>query len=688
MPLMSMPEIAELAGVQRPVVTTWRRRHRTTFPKPALDDQTQPLFDPQEIADWLVETGRVQRGSIDGDLRLHTLARLGSQLPPRTLVASLTALICLRHLTNDEVLDDGTAGLIARIHELASEVDPDDQVLLAEITEMRAGRLPRLVDDLVEAAWNTQNAMERIMEVRDRLGAVQLSADRLDPALERLIAQLADAVEIADQYGAARIADPYAGAGDLLVAIIETLRDDQPMRIAAGCPDPYLARLTRRRLAVHDLHEGDFDVAAEPVEGLEAANIIVTRLPYLPAEERAAATELSLINELSLRLAPGATAIVAAPADTVAGLDPTSEAGELRAELLASGAVKAIIRLPGGLVPYRPGYEVALWVLNTDYASALRGWVLVADISNRELTPTVADGLATDVLTWRREGFDPEAHSRTYAIPTPVKALVRSWRPLTPRYLPSEREVYADVPERVARALDLERVLAEVRPGRALPPTNLATRTDPAPPRTVTIGDLTRGGRARSNSLSLRPGTRIAEELIHLAGDAIPPERSYPVLGPPEVLGRSAPGGRRVDRVAFEARYPKARRSRPGDVIVTTVPEPAAIVDQDGYSVIEFPARILRITTHGAERFVPRVLAALLNQSGRTERAIRPVQRFEELRLPLLSANDLDRFDRLLADLDERRRTAQREIDALDELRNITATGFVDGTLTLTDFTR
>ena len=44
--LMSMTEIAELARVQRPVVTNWRRRHRD-FPAPAGGDAAQPLFDPQ-----------------------------------------------------------------------------------------------------------------------------------------------------------------------------------------------------------------------------------------------------------------------------------------------------------------------------------------------------------------------------------------------------------------------------------------------------------------------------------------------------------------------------------------------------------------------------------------------------------------------------------------------------------------
>lgn len=52
--------------------------------------------------------------------------------------------------------------------------------------------------------------------------------------------------------------------------------------------------------------------------------------------------------------------------------------------------------------------------------------------------------------------------------------------------------------------------------------------------------------------------------------------------------------------------------------------------------------------------------------------------------LPLLSPVDLLRFDRLLAELEERGRTAQKEMAALDEMRRIAATGLADGTLTLT----
>ena len=49
--LISMGDIAALAGVRRPVVTTWRRRH-PDFPAPISSSGTRPLFDPREVADW------------------------------------------------------------------------------------------------------------------------------------------------------------------------------------------------------------------------------------------------------------------------------------------------------------------------------------------------------------------------------------------------------------------------------------------------------------------------------------------------------------------------------------------------------------------------------------------------------------------------------------------------------------
>lgn len=319
--LMSMTEIAELADVQRPVVTNWRRRH-ASFPHPVAGDWAQPLFDSAEVADWLINSGRGKDRDIRGDLRIYTLARLGAQMPPRTLVAALTALICLRHLTGGEVLDDGTSGVTARLRQLAQEVDPDDRLLSSEITALRASWLPRAADDLVEAAWSEQGAFERVMQVRDRLGAAELSVDRFDPALLRLIAGLADASGQADRTGTARIADPNAGLADLLLAVADSLREEQHLSIAACSTDPYLARLARRRLTVRDLNDGDFEVHSDQLGDLDRANVIVTQQPYRPSEERTTADALKALNDISLQLAEGATAVVVAPADATAALDP------------------------------------------------------------------------------------------------------------------------------------------------------------------------------------------------------------------------------------------------------------------------------------------------------------------------------------------------------------------------------
>lgn len=689
--LMSMTEIAELAKVRRPVVSTWRRRH-ADFPNPVSEERGQLLFDGSEVVNWLVTTGRAERAEIEGDLRIYTLARLGAELAPRTLVPVLTSLICLRHLTGDEPLDDPATSPVARLRGLAAEIDPDDRFLASEVARLRTPRLPAIVDELVEAAWGTRGAFERLMDVRDRLGAADLSADRVVPELTTLVTQLADPSGLADRHGELRLADPNAGVGDLVIAVAEGLRDDQALRVTACCPVPDLARLIRRRLTVRDLTGDDFDVLGDADRCVKDANLIVTQLPYRPSEERSPEQGLAALHELWRRMSSGANAIVIAPADTTVALAPHSDAAEYREALLRTGSVKAVIRLPGGLVPYRPGYEVALWVLSKDTTEGERGKVLLADVSDRSLTPPLISSLATDVLAWRNADFAGAVHSRVHTVATPIKALIPNLKarspqqlpPLVPRYLPTEDEVVLETPERVARALDLERVLWESRPHLPRFNSGLAASPEPAPPATFTVADLVAGTRSRTNSLALRSGTRLVNGDIR-AGSSAGRTMSYPVIGPPEITEEIPLGLRRIDRVTFERNYSRAKRSLPGDVIITMAPKSAAIVDHDGYSVIEFPARILRITDAGRKRFTPRVLAALLNLAGRAEGAVRPTQRLDELRLPVLSASDLERFDQLLAELEDRRERARREIAAVDELRSLATNGLSDGTLTLSD---
>ena len=161
----------------------------------------------------------------------------------------------------------------------------------------------------------------------------------------------------------------------------------------------------------------------------------------------------------------------------------------------------------------------------------------------------------------------------------------------------------------------------------------------------------------------------------------------HDVLGVPEVLGRARRGDRRIDRVAL-AGLPRAHLTEPGDVVVTTTPEFGVLVDHAGLAVVEFPAKVLRIPAAERQSFTPRTLAALLAgrmPSLRPAGAVRPGRRLEDHELPVLSPAEVQFLDQFLAALDARQEAARQELDLIAELRDVTTSGLVDGTLTFTE---
>jgi hypothetical protein len=688
-PLMSMRDIAELAQVRRPVVTTWRRRY-ADFPPPAAGDMAQPLFDARQVADWLISTGRAERDRIGPDLSLYTLAGFGGRLPPRDLIAFVTALVCLRHLDGDEPLADGSDNIIAAIRDRAGVTDPDDELLLSEIRRLPAdgGWLAAATDELVEAAWGCRAAFEWIMGARHRLRAADIFATAVTGELASLIARLSGAAERSRLDSSVIVTDLSAGPGDLLTAIVDLLGADASPTCTAAENDPYLARLLRRRLATHGLPLVDMDVRVgdELADESGEPDVIVTQIPYTPGEERSAEDALDVLDDVSMRLRPGCTAVVLGPSDALVGeLPPYSEAERRRAAILKDGMVEAVIRLPGGMVPFRSGYESALWVMTSARDSPWAGRVLLADVSDRELTEDVASTLAEDVVTWRREGYDPDAHTRAFGVQVLVGDLVaHPPKPLTARRPRSIRTAPAEAADRLAHVLSLEteldRVAAHATAVR--PPIRVSLAADVRPrPAIASIGGLARGGGpVHGRHLTVLSGMRLDP------GD-INPDGHHAVLGPDEVLGLRSPGHRTVDRAVLATRYPRARLTEPGDVLVTTVPVFGALVDQDGFGVTEFPVRALRIVGAGRAVLTPRVLAAMLNsgnQAARPGGAVRATRRMEDHQVPLLPPDEVARLDVLLAEVGARRDSAQREIDLLDEFCAIITVGLGDGTLSIT----
>lgn len=680
-PLMSMPEIAELAGVQRPVVSNWRRRP-LGFPAPVAGDRAHPLFDAREVAQWLIASRGKDRGDIEPDLRMYTLAALARSYPGTDLVAAVTALICLRYLTGpDSALADGTGDVLAALRRRAAAADPGDEMLLSEIRDIPddAGWVVRVVDELVEATWNCHRATMRIMASRHRFRASPLFENAVTPDLARLIAEVSGARERARRSSSLTVIDPAAGAGDLLTAVADLLGPDHEPRCVAAEADPALARLLRRRLTVRGIPAGDMDIRAGAglPEGSGDPDVLVTQIPYQPGEDLDPFRVLDFIDEAALRLTADRYAVVLGPASVLVGNLPSGAAAE-RTKLLKADMVEAVIRLPGGCLPYRPGYETALWVLTQARGTRWRGRVLLADVSGRPLTADVVRDLAEDVVTWRRDGYSPSAHDRVYGVQADVGTLVTSLGPLTATRRPvSPRERKTDADTRVTQVTqygaDLDRIGATATADRAHVPTEILSSADQHP-ATESVGAL-----VHQRRLIMRKGTRIKPVDVDPSGHHV-------VLGSPEILGTRRPGDRRLDREVFASRYRNATLTQPGDVLVTTVPHPGAIVDSGGYAIAESPVRILRIPAAEAAQFTPRVLCALLfggEPGTRPAGAVRAAGNVDEQRVLLLPPGHVKALDGLLASIDARRALAQREIDVLDELRRVAAGGLIDGTLSL-----
>lgn len=679
--LMSMTDIAELAQVKRPVVTTWRRRY-PDFPAPAAGDAMSPLFDSRQVAEWLIGTGRDPEHRVEADLSLHALAGLGAGLAPLDLVALLTALICVRDQDGEPLAAADGGGLREELLDRAAHIDPRDHYLRSELTMLPADARPlaEAVDELIEAAWGCTGAFERVIGTGQRFRIGVLYARQVALALAQLVAELSGARERARER-TVTVCDPASGPGDLLVAVANAAGPDYELIFQVTEADRYLARLTARRMAVHGVAWSDLrlTVGDEMPRDWADPDVIVTQIPYLPGEVRFPDQVIDRLDEIALRLAPGCTAVVLGPAAVLVGeLRPYSPAERTRARLLSSGMVEAIVRLPGGLVPFRPGYDVALWVLTSAYESPYRGWVLLADVSDRDLTDQVITALVEDVITWRRDGYRPQAHTRAFGVQVRVGDLVDQLRPLTarrPNQVPSARTTGAELVSRVTDIeVALDRLAADSKPAAQTVRSGIA-----AGPRR-SLPSQTIGALVKARRLIIRPGTR-------LRGIQFGPHGQHDVIGVPEVLGQARRGDRRIDRVVLAGLH-RAHLTEPCDVVVTTAPRLAVLVDHDGMSVVEFPAKVLRIPAAERQSFTPRTLAALLAgrlPGLRPSGAVRPARRLQDHELPMLSPAEVQFFDQFLATLEARQEEAQQELDLLIELRDLTTSGLVDGTLTFTE---
>lgn len=671
---VTLGEIKELAGVGRPTVSNWRRRH-LSFPAAAGGTESKPLFDAEEVAAWL-DTRPVPDAERQDDGRLPTYGeRFREALRLRRLVA-------LKH--------DGVSAetLIRSALAVIAETAADGRQAPAAGGQLEPAAREQLEQAVAELLVGTETpgaAADAVLGLARRLES-DLAMDATPPVVADLIGAL---VRRTAAGGRTDVINLHAGTGDLIF----TLDCGRHGRITAVEPDGLRRDLLGLCLLAHGVQGiGCYpDVEALRADGCTAADVVVADPPYATGErETDEDGPLSGAVEALGLLAPGGTAYVVVPSWTLARPRMTARSANvrLREYLLQQDAVAGIVQLPRRIHPFRTGAELALLVLRRDAEPGRRGTTRIVDGDRIALrtglgerwTATVAEALSGGDLT-----APEEARDIPVAAEGPRGEQLLDGRSLLPAHRLASPERGLD---HFGASLDARREAAAALPGLRewIGGLGIAKRESPMPHRRL-------DEHVRAGQLKLLPGHRIQAEDI--AGEGLV------VMGRQEMLGALPIGGRRITLETLARGYPQVTVTERGDVLLLTEHGVCTHVDDAGGCVLLAPVQGLRITAYAqyqeqraaggpvrqdglwiSPHPLARLLAAPRNQQRSSGSLVRRVS-VRDMDLPQLPPEEITELEAVLAETDRHRAEVRRQLDALDALAERLAAGVADGALAL-----
>lgn len=352
---LTLQDVADLANVQRPVVSMWRKRpvvRGVSMPFPAPVDNAGGIerFDRDQIVEWLTDTGR-------GNNREHAYDASAVAVPAGVRLEEAVTLLCWHVLTGQELAGTSQQTRVT----LADEYDPDDLAIAREIRQVNPPEEVLLyIDNLIEVSLGSSDALTRVETGRlSREGGLRGLSVRGIELLRCLIE--AAAVHLGQD-------EVILTAQDAAVAL----------DVAEACEIDICTtdRGLRRRALIRGLFVGEA-VAGKSVSALSLVG-------------RGISQTLDAIDDVVLGLASGDIAVVLGSASAL-----TDElAGDLqhrRAEVLRVNNLVAALRLPRGLWTEAHRQALAVWVC---IGGADAAKVSVADlgaVETIELTDLAAD---------------------------------------------------------------------------------------------------------------------------------------------------------------------------------------------------------------------------------------------------------------------------------------------------------
>lgn len=722
-PEVTAVEIARLAGVGRAAVSNWRRRH-PDFPRPVGGTDSSPTFALTEVDAWLRGQGKIaELPLLERTWRLVETLRDPAGHPAAPLLQAGAVLLLLHR-------------------------EPDRwPALTAEPDTRLATALPRALSGVAVQTLGAEGAAA--LQLSGLLGSTQLDLARLlaelaagagaAGAYEQLLTRYAEAntrqlsptpPEAAELLAAvagvpATVLDPATGLGAVLLALPSTTgRYGQDA-------DPVTSALALLRLALHapaadpgplplDLRGGD-SLRADAYSG-RTFEAVLCQPPYnerdwghdqLQFDPRwpggqvppRGESELAWVLHCLARTGPGGLAALLLP-PAVAG----RRAGRrVRAELLRSGALRAVIALPAGAAPPY-GVPLHLWVLRAPRPGEDFRQVLLLDASSSAaVSPAGSSALPGPPGSSGLTGSSGEGGRDRVDWPELRRTVLDAWRafdlaareglPL-PDDRPGVHRVMAAIdllddetdlsPARhippagaaggVAELAHLSGRLTELLAGLAAPDSLLPEPSEPFEPSAVvpptaavapviTLGELVRSGvlevYSSGSGVGVEPGVAVLTDQDLIAGGA--------PSGAPDPGGSAGPAS--------------GVRTRPGDVLVPALGGGVArVVQADGPLVGAALGRQLHLLRPDLDAVDPEFLAGQLRSTASTRRAAShatttarlDIRRVELPRLPIADQRRLGEAFARIATFDA---TLQQAAALAHGLAQSLTDGLATGTL-------
>lgn len=646
---LSLVDIARLAMVQRPVVSMWRTRHRTSsprFPEPVEVRNNQDLFLADDIVGWLQVTGRGNNPDAAQDMAAFASnARDNFDLVTALLVVRTLSGECLAAMHPEDVLD------------LAEELDPDDDFIFTELEAAVSSLEPFLayIDQLVDAAFTAPAAFEKLMRDRSRF---QRTDALFAPQALELVAFMARSLA----GGKEAFAEATPGGSDLLLAIADSFDEVTSVTLSLAPRPLGASRLALRRLKVHAFSRENLRIGTS---GLTLPGQIT--VAHFPAANHSSMTDaqvLTAIDDIALELDGTQAAVVLAPARLLTDKLAAGSPSQIRDSMLRSGKLRAVIRLPAGLLKSHPRQHLALWVLGKEQTglSITDRWTTVADLSALSLDESGIQDLVSDVVASWQSLDKVRARAFRFARLVQTRLLLAGDGNLH-RILSKPLASKASSSDSVELLVNAESALEALNGSASVQLLDIGLESGSAPALPpASLGDL-----LDAKQLKLLPGTRFQAQDTTAA-------EGFDILGLQELL--SGERNRHIDRLQLAAQYPQAQLTEPGDVIFSTIGEPCAWVDPRGLNVVEFPARILRINRECPSGLIASVLADDITAGHRGSWRRWHVKRFHE--------DHLENTKMALELIERSRQQALDRAAQLEQLSTLLATGSATAALQIT----